>query len=95
MLRDEVIERIRAFFTAGDEGHEPPPADDANLFDLGVLDSLRIVSLLVLVEAEFGIVLDYDDLTEENLGSIDSITDLIVRRSTAPGSPAVAPDKPA
>ena len=56
--------------------------NDDNLFDLGLLDSLQLVSMVVFIESEFGCTLDFDDLTEENLGSLSAIRDLILRNTS-------------
>ena len=54
--------------------------DDDNLFESGVLDSLQLVSLIAFIDDEFGLSLDYDDLTEENLGTLSALRGLIARK---------------
>lgn len=48
------------------------PADDANLFDLG-LDSLRLMQLLVYIEQSVGVNLPDHEMTPERVESIDAI----------------------
>ena len=55
---------------------------DTNLFDIEILDSLVIVSMVVFLEERFSCSLDYEDLTEENLGSLAAITDLVMRKTS-------------
>lgn len=43
------------------------------LFDLGVLDSMGILDVLVFVQKEFGIVVDTSDLVLDNFGTIASM----------------------
>ncbi|MBR1485893.1 MAG: acyl carrier protein [Synergistaceae bacterium] len=44
------------------------------LVDDGVLDSLSIVTMVSELSMEFGIIFDLDELTPENLNSLDNIT---------------------
>jgi hypothetical protein len=38
--------------------------------------------MVVFIESEFGCALGFDDLTEENLGSLSAIRDLILRNTS-------------
>lgn len=49
------------------------------LVDDGVLDSLSIVTLVAEISIEYGIVFELDELTPENLNSIDAIVDTVNR----------------
>ncbi len=51
----------------------------AALVDDGLLDSLSIVTLVSELSMEFGIMFDLDELTPENLNSIDAITKTVKR----------------
>lgn len=48
-----------------------------SLVDDGILDSLSIVTLVSELSMEFGVIFDLDELTPENLNSIDNIVDTI------------------
>ncbi len=54
-----------------------------NLFEAGVLDSLRLVGMISFIENEFKCSLDYDELTEENLGTLAAILALIEKKRAA------------
>lgn len=49
---------------------------NANLFEYG-LDSLKVIELIVQLEAAFGIFIDDDDLLINNFGSISDICVMI------------------
>ena len=51
----------------------------AALVDDGLLDSLSVVTLISELSMEFGIVFDLDELTPENLNTIDAITETVKR----------------
>lgn len=58
--------------------------DDLNLFEAGVLDSFRILSMVMFLEETYGLTFDHSDLTEENFRSIGALTRLLTaRRSVA------------
>ena len=48
-----------------------------NLLEEGYLDSLLLVELLLLLETEFGIILDLEELDLDCLRSVNSITELV------------------
>lgn len=50
--------------------------DDDDLFALGV-DSLNVVRIILAIEDEFNIQINDDDLSIDNLGTINSINNLI------------------
>lgn len=80
MGREDIVKHVQAFLESG-LADTTELSEDTDLFELGLLDSLKIVSLVVFVEEHFRLSLDYDDLTEEHLGSIGAIADLVVRKA--------------
>ncbi len=50
---------------------------DVDLFEAGFLDSLGIVSLLVELESEFGLVLQPTDIERKQISSVDNIIALL------------------
>lgn len=50
--------------------------DSMNLFDYG-LDSLGVLKLVTLLEDRLGIEIDDEDLTVENMSSVESIIDMV------------------
>jgi len=49
------------------------------LFELKVMDSFRILTLVLHIEDKIGLILSHEDLTEENFRSLDSIANLALR----------------
>ncbi|EEM05977.1 acyl carrier protein [Bacillus pseudomycoides] len=54
--------------------------DDTNIFELGVVNSLFAMQLVVFVETEFGITFSNEDLDFSNFKSINTISELIDRK---------------
>ena len=48
-----------------------------SLVDDGILDSLSIVTLISELSMEYNIIFDLNELTPENLNSIDAIVDTV------------------
>jgi D-alanine--poly(phosphoribitol) ligase subunit 2 len=71
-------DRIAALFPA--RLNVERPDRDADLFDLGVLDSLAFVQLLVALEEEFGVTLALDDIDVDNFRSIGKIAAFVAER---------------
>jgi acyl carrier protein len=75
----DVAERIRGFVEGTILDPHARVDGDTPLLD-GLIDSTGLMELLVFVEDEFGVTLDYGDIDEENFGSIDRLRQLIERR---------------
>jgi acyl carrier protein len=50
---------------------------DTPLIESGLIDSMGVMSLIALLEHEYGLDLDMDDLTIENFATITHIKSLI------------------
>jgi acyl carrier protein len=55
--------------------------DDENMFELGYVNSLFAMQLVLFVEKEFGIAVPREDLKLSNFQSIDAIAALVEARS--------------
>ncbi|HEX9813345.1 MAG TPA: acyl carrier protein [Myxococcota bacterium] len=88
-FRDEAIASLRGYLAGGELGGGDTSTDaltvdeQANLFEAGVLDSLHLVGMIGFIESEFECSLDYDELTEENLGTLAAILAMIERKRAA------------
>jgi len=88
-LREEALASLRNYLAAGESGAGDASTDaltvdeQANLFEAGVLDSLHLVGMIGFIESEFECSLDYDELTEENLGTLAAILAMIERKRVA------------
>jgi acyl carrier protein len=60
-----------------------PLANDTSLLEIGVLDSLNLLRLVVFLEERFGIAVGDADLLPDNFGSINAICAYI--RAREPG----------
>lgn len=63
--------------------HVEVPTPQTDLFDSGILDSQRMVELILQVEQRFGVKMNVEDFELEDFRSIDSIAALIDRRVAA------------
>lgn len=57
------------------------PSPDVDLFETGILDSLKIAELLNCMEARFGTHIGLDDLEFDNFRSITEIVQFLVDRT--------------
>jgi acyl carrier protein len=74
--RGRLIELIRQIL--GPPANARPLPIDARLSDLG-MSSIKMVNLMLAVEAEFNITIPPTDITPENFQSIVSVEGLIQR----------------
>jgi acyl carrier protein len=56
---------------------------DTPLLEGGIIDSMGVMELVEYIGREFDIVLDGDEITEDNLRSIATITQLVCRKRMA------------
>jgi acyl carrier protein len=54
--------------------------DHASLLELGVIDSVAMLGLLEHLQSTYGIVIEHDEMTPENFGSLAAILDLVQRK---------------
>jgi acyl carrier protein len=57
------------------------PSASANLIETGILDSMMLVNLMVLIEEQFGVVAELDDLEIENFATVARVARFVVERS--------------
>lgn len=55
--------------------------NDSPLFSSGLIDSASLVELIVFVESEAGVKFDPDDVTLDNLDSIDQILAFVAAKN--------------
>lgn len=85
MNKDQIVTRIRAFVEENFLYMRPDMelANDESLMGKGVVDSMGVMEMIEFLEEEFGVVVDDDDITEENLGTIDRIAEYVAAHQTA------------
>ena len=57
------------------------PAADTDLFEMGILDSLRFVELLAALEESFGMRVSIEDLEIDDFRSLSSISAFVAARA--------------
>ncbi len=72
-MREKVLAVLKEEFPEVDF-----EASDA-LVDDGVLDSLTITGMIAALSLEFGVIIPYEEIIEENFNSIDSLAKMIER----------------
>lgn len=79
-MREKIMQALRAFIAEGHPEKVEAIEEETNLFKSGVLDSLGVVTMVTFIDEKFGCSLDFEELTEENLGSLKSLTDLVLKK---------------
>ena len=73
-----ALERLRELFAA--QFHVEVDDDDADLLASGVLDSLRLVELLLHIEEEFEVTVPLETVELDDLRTLRRLADLIAAR---------------
>jgi acyl carrier protein len=55
--------------------------DDSSLLELGLLDSFRTAELLTLIEDQFNVTIDDDEMIPENFETLNAIVSLLEAKS--------------
>lgn len=77
MADAELIESLKSHIT-NDLLEDSIEFDSkTNLFDSKIIDSFKILVLVLYIEEEFGLSLGADDLTEENFQTLTALAALI------------------
>lgn len=64
--------------------HVEVPAPDTDLFETGILDSLRFVELLALLEETFGVRVTVEELEINDFRSLSRIADFLTAKQLTP-----------
>ncbi len=75
----EAKTRIRAFLERSFQNLDV--SDDEDIFELGFVNSLFAMQLVMFVERDFGISVEDADLNLDNFRSVDAMADLIRRKA--------------
>ncbi len=76
---DEIKLKVRGFLKRYFRKHEL--TDEENIFDLGFVNSLFAMQLVMFIEKEFGIVIDNNDLDLNNFSSINAIGEFVEKKT--------------
>ncbi|MDM9379449.1 acyl carrier protein [Chlorogloeopsis sp. ULAP01] len=77
---NEIQTKIKTFFAKFFGNHDLQPDED--IFALGFVNSMFAMQLVLFVEQEFNIAVENEDLEFENFRTINSIANLIERKTT-------------
>lgn len=77
----DVKQEVRTFL--GRFFHSLELTDDQNFFELGFVNSLFAMQLVLFVESEFGMQIGDDDLDITHFQSINAIANLVERKKVA------------
>ncbi len=76
-MREKVLEVLTEEFPGVDfEASDELVAD-------GVMDSLTITGVIAALSMEFGIVIPYEEIIEDNFTSVDALADMVERLQEA------------
>lgn len=73
-IKDTLREFVRENFNIGDD---PDFTDDANLFDMGFIDSLGATEIILFIEQNWDITITQKDLVLYPMNTIDEIAEVI------------------
>jgi len=78
-MRDRIVHDLGRLFAG--RLHIEIPSTDTDLIETGLLDSLRLVELLLYIEADLGWRIPIEDIDLDDLRSVSRIAALIEERS--------------
>ena len=84
-----IIERLDALFVK--TFHIEVPSPDADLLDLGILNSLQFVELLFQLEQHFGMRIKIEDIDLDDLRTLTRIAHLVAANGGAAEPVAARP----
>ena len=77
-IRTEIRDFINDNFMMGRDSSELK--DSISLLELGIIDSTGVLELVNFIEESYGITIEDDELTPENLDTIDRMFEYINRK---------------
>jgi D-alanine--poly(phosphoribitol) ligase subunit 2 len=80
-MRDEL--EILSDYVRNESGYKGKLDPEADLLETNILDSFSIVQLAMFIQERFGIELEAEDLTRDNLATLANIVALIDKRKAA------------
>jgi len=92
MTRDEALTRLRSFVEENFLYMRPDfeLENDQSLLGQGIVDSMGVMEMLQFLEDEFGVRVPEEDVTEEQIGTLNAIADYVVENRSEEDSEQVA-----
>ena len=72
-MREKVLALLKDEFPGIDFESSDALVDD------GILDSLSITGIIAVLSMEFGIMIPYEEIVEDNFNSVDALADMVER----------------
>lgn len=72
-IKNTIIEIVREYT------EDVPNETNANLIELGIVDSMMIMNLLTSLEDEFDFETEVKDISQANFESIDKMAEMVSR----------------
>jgi acyl carrier protein len=69
-MKREILQAINLFFQ---EKNKETPILDLDIFELGLIDSMELLELIIYLESELDIRVDQELMTVDNFRSVSSI----------------------
>ncbi len=82
MDTEAIAAQIKAYI-ASDLAAGRPFDEDGDLFETGILDSLKLLSLVMFIEEKFDLVLAPDELTEDTFSRISALATMVAAKTGA------------
>jgi len=81
--RDGIRDQFRGFIIGNFAvpGGEAGLKNDASLLEEGIMDSTGVLDLVMFIEETFGIQVKDEELTPENLDSVDRLVTFVEKRT--------------
>lgn len=79
-MKNNHEQKIREFISRNFPYSTSDYSGDSSLTDIGVLDSTGMLEVIDFLESEFNFKLTNDELTPENLDSVNGMAGLIERK---------------
>lgn len=85
MHETEIRERLRTYIIENFlyAEHHAQLQDDDRLLDRGIIDSMGVLEVVGFLESEFAVLVDDQDITEQHMGSVESLARYVAAKRAA------------
>jgi acyl carrier protein len=85
MEQAEIRQKVRSYIAENFLYMRPDKAlgDQESLLGNGIVDSMGVMEVMMFLEEEFGVVVEDNDITEANLGTLEAIARYVASHQDA------------